>query len=686
MTTAPVQESVTDGPNGPRILVLGDSTAAVNPQQRPLQGWGQALTEVLAGHIEVRNYALYNASSRSFYTHPFIRVLNEARRGDIALISFGHNDQNMMEPDKYTSPEEYRAYLELFAQTLRELGVSPVFVTSLARGTFHADGRVANGLRERADLMVKTAADTDVPLVDLNRWSAELWQDLGPTAAVRLLGWLEPGEHPAHPQGKRDWTHLNARGAEATAAWLLAQLVEHDLLAPADLPQRAVDAVLSEDETDALKSASAEREARLVEAEAWLGRRPEPQPESAPEQEAESESEAQPQLQPVPQLETQSQPEPQSQRKRQWPWRAQSKPQSQPQPQAQIPPQSQPLPEPQPEPVAPKPVTITAPRANAIVGPLVALTGACPPETDALYFFVGTRCVGTTPPGPNGVWNWRRESGWPAGENTLVVAAGRGEDLTNTATVTFDVVTHVEPPVIETPLDGSYTHPRPEFRGTAQKGVRAVHLLDDGVRVGESPVDADGKWSWSPPQTWSAGPRRIDAVAWVASNHSEPATVRIQVHGIPAGHTAEQLRRQADAPFTEGTHRPPLLISSQKAAPACDRLGTSEDFPAAAWAPITFTVPSSGAAYVTISAALHTTAGATATVWALWRASGGYTPESPARGLSAHGPSRVYASRRHLLAGMKPGERVTITPQWNINAGTQAQVHFSGGQLLVEPA
>ncbi|MFD5107252.1 GDSL-type esterase/lipase family protein [Streptomyces cinereoruber] len=621
---------------GSRILVLGDSTAAVNPKQYPLQGWGQAMTDLLAGHTEVLNFALYNASSRSFYTHPYIRVLNEARPGDIALVSFGHNDQNMMEPDKYTSADEYRAYLELFAQTLRELEVSPVFVTSLARGTFHADGRVANGLRERADLMVKTAADVGVPLVDLNLWSEELWQDLGPTAAVRLLGWFEPGERPEHPQGKRDWTHLNTRGAKATAAWLLTQLAEHDLLTAADLPRQVVDALLGEDETDALKSGAAEQEARLVQAESWRVRQPEPE------------------LEP--------------QRKRQWPWRAQPKP------------------EPRTEPVAPRPVTITAPGARAIVGPLVSLSGTCPVETDALYFFVGTRCVGTARPGPNGTWSWRRESGWPAGEHTLVVAAGRDQDLTNTATVTFSVVTHVEPPVIETPSDASYTHPRPEFRGTAQKGVRAVHLLDNGVRVGEAPVDADGRWSWSPPRTWSPGPRTIEAVAWIASNHSEPATVRFQVHGIPAGHAAEQLRRQADAPFTEGTHRPPLLISSQQTAPACDKSGASVDFPAADWAPVTFTVPSSGAAYVTISAALHTTAGPTATVWALWRASGGYTPSSPSRGLSAHGPSRVYASRRYLLTGMKPGERVTITPQWNINTGTKSQIHFSGGQLLVEPA
>ncbi|MDV9188049.1 GDSL-type esterase/lipase family protein [Streptomyces sp. SR27] len=625
-----LRDAPQDDASGPRILVLSDSTAAVNPKQHPLQGWGQALTELLVGHIEVLNFALYNASSRSFFTHPFIRVLNEARPGDIALISFGHNDQNMMEPDKYTSADEFRAYLELYAETLRELGVSPVFVTSLARGTFHADGQVSNGLRERADIMVKTASDVGVPLVDLNRWSEELWQDLGPMAAVRLLGWFEPGQHPEHPQGKRDWTHLNTRGAHATAAWLLAQLSDNDLLTADVIPQRAVDAVLTEDELGALKNAAAEQEAAHLRAESWLGQRPEPQ------------------------------------RKRQWSWRAQ--------------------PEPEPEPVAPRPVTITAPRAQAIVGPLVSLTGACPPDTDTLYFFVGTRCIGTTPPGPNGAWSWRRESGWPAGEHTLLVAAGRGKDLTNTATVEFVVVTHVEPPVITTPSDGSYTHPRPEFRGTAQKGVRAVHLLDDGVRVGESPVGADGQWSWSPPRTWSPGPRKIEAVAWVASNHSEPATVRIQVHGIPSGHLAEQLRRQADAPFTEGTHRPPLLISSQRTAPACDRLESSVDFPAADWAPITFTVPSSGAAYVTISAALHTTAGPSATVWALWQASGGYTPASPARGLSAHGPSRVYASRRHLLSGMKPGERVTITPQWNINAGTKAQVHFSGGQLLVEPA
>lgn len=115
--------------------------------------------------------------------------------------------------------------------------------------------------------------------------------------------------------------------------------------------------------------------------------------------------------------------------------------------------------------------------------------------------------------------------------------------------------------------------------------------------------------------------------------------------------------------------------------------GVVTDFPSGMWAPITFTVPPSGRAKISIGAALRNTQGASATGWVQWRASGGITfAGGDPNGISIIN-NRLYGSRVYVLSGMTPNTVVTITPQYYFSAlgATDGTTGVTLGQLIVEP-
>lgn len=125
--------------------------------------------------------------------------------------------------------------------------------------------------------------------------------------------------------------------------------------------------------------------------------------------------------------------------------------------------------------------------------------------------------------------------------------------------------------------------------------------------------------------------------------------------------------------------------NTQQSAPPFTTTGSFVDFTAAAWAPITVTVPASGMVRVTIGADISNTNTASSTCWAAWRSSGAVVvgPGSY-NGLVAAG-GRLASSRTRLVTGATPGAALTITPQWNISSGTASTANITGGTLEVTP-
>jgi lysophospholipase L1-like esterase len=244
-----------------KIVLVGDSTTAV------IGGWGPSFC---AYHVTSTsaciNLARGGRSSGSYRTEGSWDVaLAEMRTpgySDVwVLIQFGHNDQPGKPGRSTDLKTEFPANLRRYVAEARAAGARPVLLTPLIRRQFK-DGVLINDLQPWAETVRAVAAETGVPLVDLNARSAEAVQALGPAlsarfaqvapspevAAAALTGTTTPGSTgvpaapavaPAatqdnaavEPLGQArlafDYTHLGRTGADFFAAMVAQELAKN---------------------------------------------------------------------------------------------------------------------------------------------------------------------------------------------------------------------------------------------------------------------------------------------------------------------------------------------------------------------------------------------------------------------------------------------------------------------------
>ncbi|GAA4842505.1 rhamnogalacturonan acetylesterase [Paenibacillus vulneris] len=211
-----------------RIYIAGDSTAASYPaDQSPMAGWGQMLGELLTQDVEVRNEASCGRSSKSFMDEGRLQpIADTIQPGDYLFIQFGHNDQKA-DAERHTEPfTTYLDHLLQYIAAARKKGATPILFTSVARRNFNDEGVLVPTHGDYPKAMKKLASEQKVLLVDMEAGTEELYRSLGPEASKDLFVWLEPGKHPNYPDGARDNTHFNERGAREVAKIAVSRLLE----------------------------------------------------------------------------------------------------------------------------------------------------------------------------------------------------------------------------------------------------------------------------------------------------------------------------------------------------------------------------------------------------------------------------------------------------------------------------
>lgn len=202
------------------IFVAGDSTAAPYDARRaPMTGWAQVLGEFTVDGVTVEDRAVGGRSTKSFREEGrWDRLLNDLKPGDFVVIQFGHNDQKEYSPAVYAPAHtDFKANLTRFVQEVREKGGKPVLATSVTRRIFDAEGKLTFSLKEYPECLREVARETQTPLVDLYVLTRAWVEEAGPEKSAGFYTNLEPGESPNYPNGNRDNSHFQRKGALAVA-------------------------------------------------------------------------------------------------------------------------------------------------------------------------------------------------------------------------------------------------------------------------------------------------------------------------------------------------------------------------------------------------------------------------------------------------------------------------------------
>jgi lysophospholipase L1-like esterase len=210
------------------IFLAGDSTMSNKEVKAyPETGWGMPFAGFFDSSVTVDNRAKNGRSTRTFISEGLWQgIVDDLREGDYVFIQFGHNDEVKEKVDRYTTPEEFRANLTRFVKEVRTKKANPILLTPVTRRRFDTAGHITETHEVYSALVRAVAQEQGVPLIDLDRKSQALLQQYGAENSRLLFNWLEPGEHPNYPEGKRDDTHFNELGARKIAELVLAGVKE----------------------------------------------------------------------------------------------------------------------------------------------------------------------------------------------------------------------------------------------------------------------------------------------------------------------------------------------------------------------------------------------------------------------------------------------------------------------------
>lgn len=213
-------------PHKTRLWLIGDSTMANKEVKAyPETGWGMPFSVFFDSTITVDNRAKNGRSTKSFRAEGLWQpVVDNMQEGDYVLIQFGHNDEGKEKVGRYTTPEEFKANLLQYVQETRARKAIPVLITPVARRSFDDKGQVKESHPVYADAVREVARANKVPLIDLDEKSMALLQQLGPVNSQYFFNYLEAGEHPNYPEGRKDDTHFSELGARRIAEIVAAEI------------------------------------------------------------------------------------------------------------------------------------------------------------------------------------------------------------------------------------------------------------------------------------------------------------------------------------------------------------------------------------------------------------------------------------------------------------------------------
>ncbi len=228
-----------------RILMAGDSTMAEKPLFKNAwdsiskdsvqvifleRGWGMLVHEFFTDDVQVINLAQNGRSTNRFIREGWWeKLVAQIQKGDYVVIQFAHNDGAKDKPDRYTTPEEYEANLIRMISDVRRKGGNPILCTAVMRRKFDNEGHLVDTHGVYPVLTRKVAAACKVPCIDMQKSTTQWLEKEGVEASALNFHQLEPEVSKLFPNGLKDNTHYNEKGARMAASFFAAGVKESQI-------------------------------------------------------------------------------------------------------------------------------------------------------------------------------------------------------------------------------------------------------------------------------------------------------------------------------------------------------------------------------------------------------------------------------------------------------------------------
>lgn len=198
----------------PTIYMIGDSTMCnYKASDYPQTGWGQVLGNYFADKVTIDNRARAGRSSKMFINEgTWDGVYNQLKPGDYVFISFGINDGNYNNADRYApvSDGTFQKCMSTFVEGALEKGATPVLFTTVLGLASYQNGKFASSYTEYGQATKEIAAKYGVPCIDINSLMVDHYNSVGydTVYTYHMISAVEGGT---------DKTHFTEKGATVIA-------------------------------------------------------------------------------------------------------------------------------------------------------------------------------------------------------------------------------------------------------------------------------------------------------------------------------------------------------------------------------------------------------------------------------------------------------------------------------------
>lgn len=180
----------------------------------PQTGWGQMLPLFLKEGVNVYNFAMNGASTKTFIELGYYeKSLKKAEKGDVVIIQFGHNDAKL-NSERYTDPfTTYKENLKHFINDFKKKGCNVILATSIYRRHFKDGILNPNCHGDYPKAMMEVSEEENVLLIDMCNATKKIIENLKEENSISLFMIFDPNVYENYPEGKYDNTHLRPDGA-----------------------------------------------------------------------------------------------------------------------------------------------------------------------------------------------------------------------------------------------------------------------------------------------------------------------------------------------------------------------------------------------------------------------------------------------------------------------------------------
>lgn len=162
-----------------RLVLIGDASLAPHSIANPdVRGWGEKLSALFTGKVEVVNFAQAGESTHTLIDSRLKKIIDQCHPGDFVVLQLGQNDLRDEYGKMYYPAADMAKHLVEVVAQLQKRRVKVILCTPVVQ-PYYKDGQVIERMGVYADVIRRVAKAKQTYLIDMEQLTMDWISTIG---------------------------------------------------------------------------------------------------------------------------------------------------------------------------------------------------------------------------------------------------------------------------------------------------------------------------------------------------------------------------------------------------------------------------------------------------------------------------------------------------------------------------